>query len=156
MIDPPEWGDKLRGRRYNRAKKAQGGTGANQYKQKDQNDTSANTAKRLAKEHFDNIVKRCTEFHRRQRPKPEGGGGIMKDFLEEQRREQKIMDEMLEAQRRRQKIMMEKLVKMKEADSEINRMTDKLGFPKPMRKPQTAKEKALKSGFAVIRGGALQ
>jgi len=97
-----------------------------------------------------------TEFHRRQRPKPEGGGGIMKDFLEEQRREQKIMDEMLEAQRRRQKIMMEKLVKMKEADSEINRMTDKLGFPKPMRKPQTAKEKALKSGFAVIRGGALQ
>jgi len=41
----------LRGRRYNRAKKAQGGTGANQYKQKDQNDTSANTAKRLAKEH---------------------------------------------------------------------------------------------------------
>ena len=51
----------------------------------------------------------------------------MKDFLEEQRREQKIMDEMLEAQRRRQKIMMEKLVKMKEADSEINRMTDKLG-----------------------------
>ena len=51
MIDPPEWGDKLRGRRYNRAKKAQGGTGANQYKQKDQNDTSANTADRLAKEH---------------------------------------------------------------------------------------------------------
>ena len=41
----------LRGRRYNRAKKAQGGTGANQYKQKGQNDTSANTADRLAKEH---------------------------------------------------------------------------------------------------------
>ena len=47
MIDPPEWGDKLRGRRYNRAKKAQGGD----HKSKDQNDTLINTAKKLAKEH---------------------------------------------------------------------------------------------------------
>ena len=41
----------LRGRRYNRVKKIQGGTGANQYVQIGQNDTSANTADRLAKEH---------------------------------------------------------------------------------------------------------
>jgi len=37
----------LRGRRYNRAKKAQGGD----HKSKDQNDTLINTAKKLAKEH---------------------------------------------------------------------------------------------------------
>ena len=41
----------LQGRRYNRAKKAQGGTGANQYKQRDKNNTSAHTAYSLAKEH---------------------------------------------------------------------------------------------------------
>ena len=41
----------LRGRRYNRAKKAQGGTGANQYKQRGQNDPPAKTAELLAKEH---------------------------------------------------------------------------------------------------------
>jgi N6-adenosine-specific RNA methylase IME4 len=40
----------LRGRRYNRQKRPQGGTGANQYMQKDQNDLSA-TADKLAKEH---------------------------------------------------------------------------------------------------------
>jgi hypothetical protein len=39
------------GRRYNRAKKAQGGTGANQYSQRDQNEPSAKTAIRLAEEH---------------------------------------------------------------------------------------------------------
>jgi hypothetical protein len=40
------------GRRYNRTKKAQGGTGANQHKeQTDQNDTSANTAAKLATQH---------------------------------------------------------------------------------------------------------
>jgi len=37
----------LRGRRYNRAKKARGGD----HKSKDQNDTLINTAKKLAKEH---------------------------------------------------------------------------------------------------------
>ncbi len=41
----------LRGRRYNRAKKAHGGTGANQYVQSGQNDHSAKTAERLASEH---------------------------------------------------------------------------------------------------------
>jgi len=41
----------LLGRRYNRAKKAQGGTGANQHMQKDQIEPSASTAEKLAKEH---------------------------------------------------------------------------------------------------------
>ena len=41
----------IRGRRYNRTKKAQGGTGANQYSQKLQNDTSANKAIDLGKAH---------------------------------------------------------------------------------------------------------
>jgi len=41
----------LRGRRYNRTKSKQGGTGANQYKQTPQNDVSASSAERLAKQH---------------------------------------------------------------------------------------------------------
>jgi hypothetical protein len=41
----------LRGRRYNRAKRKQGGTGANQYEQIDQNDLSASTAEKLAEQH---------------------------------------------------------------------------------------------------------
>lgn len=41
----------LLGRRYNRAKKAHGGTGANQYVQKDQIEPSASTAEKLAAEH---------------------------------------------------------------------------------------------------------
>jgi hypothetical protein len=40
----------LRGRLYNRAKKAQGGTGANQHKQIPQNEGSAQTAERLAQQ----------------------------------------------------------------------------------------------------------
>ena len=47
----PDQASLLRGRRYNRAKKAQGGTGANQHKQKDQIDPSARTAERLGKQH---------------------------------------------------------------------------------------------------------
>ena len=39
---------------------------------------------------------------------------------------------------------------------EMIRLLEDQGILEPMRKPQTAKEKALKSGFAVIRGGALQ
>ena len=38
------------GRRYNREKKIRGGTGSNQYVQSDQNDRSAKTSERLAKE----------------------------------------------------------------------------------------------------------
>lgn len=41
----------LLGRRYNRAKKVQGGTGANQHVQNGQIVQSANTAKKLADEH---------------------------------------------------------------------------------------------------------
>lgn len=41
----------LLGRRYNRAKKAQGGTGANQHEQSGKSYHSAKTAERLAKEH---------------------------------------------------------------------------------------------------------
>ena len=41
----------IRGRRYNRAKRKQGGTGANQYEQNRQNVESANTAKHLAEQH---------------------------------------------------------------------------------------------------------
>ena len=41
----------LLGRRYNRAKKSHGGTGANQYKQSHQFDDSAKTSEKLAKEH---------------------------------------------------------------------------------------------------------
>ena len=41
----------MMGRRYNRAKKAQGGTGANQHVQKDQIEPSATTAEKLAAEH---------------------------------------------------------------------------------------------------------
>ena len=41
----------IRGRRYNRTKKAQGGTGANQFKQTAQNGHSAPTAESLAVQH---------------------------------------------------------------------------------------------------------
>ena len=41
----------MRGRRYNRTKKKQGGTGANQHVQKSQVDTSADTATALAEQH---------------------------------------------------------------------------------------------------------
>jgi hypothetical protein len=41
----------LRGRRYSRTKKAQGGTGANQHEQSGQIVHSAKTAENLAKEH---------------------------------------------------------------------------------------------------------
>jgi len=48
----PEQMSLLRGRRYNRLKQPQGGTGANQHtEQSDQNDRSAKTAERLAAEH---------------------------------------------------------------------------------------------------------
>ena len=53
------------GRRYNRTKKAQGGTGANQHKQKGQIDLSAtNTAAKLAAEHSvsEKTVKRAGKF----------------------------------------------------------------------------------------------
>jgi phage N-6-adenine-methyltransferase len=46
----PDQASLLRGRRYNRAKKPQGGTGANQYQQTGQNVQSA-TAERLAQQH---------------------------------------------------------------------------------------------------------
>ena len=48
----PDQANMLRGRRYNRAKKKQGGTGANQHsEQTGQNVQSANTAARLAAQH---------------------------------------------------------------------------------------------------------
>ena len=53
------------GRRYNRTKKARGGTGANQHKQKGQIDLSAtNTAANLAAEHSvsEATVKRAGKF----------------------------------------------------------------------------------------------
>jgi hypothetical protein len=46
----PEIAAALRGIYYLSMKKGQGGTGANQHKQKDQNDTSADTAEQVAKE----------------------------------------------------------------------------------------------------------
>lgn len=62
------------GRRYNREKKAQGGTGANQHKsQRDQIDTSAKTADRLAKEHGVSAatVKRAGKFAEEAEKTPE-------------------------------------------------------------------------------------
>jgi hypothetical protein len=52
------------GRRYNRAKKKQGGTGANQHKQSGQNARSAKTATMLAKQHGVNqaTVRRAGAF----------------------------------------------------------------------------------------------
>ncbi len=52
------------GRKYNRTKKAQGGTGANQYEQRDQNDPSAKTADKLAAQHGVSpaTVKRAGQF----------------------------------------------------------------------------------------------
>jgi N6-adenosine-specific RNA methylase IME4 len=47
----PDQRSLLRGRRYNRTKKAQGGTGSNQFKQKLQSDTSADAATALALRH---------------------------------------------------------------------------------------------------------
>lgn len=46
----PDTASMLRGLLYNGAKKQQGGTGANQHAQKDQSDTSANTAATIAKQ----------------------------------------------------------------------------------------------------------
>lgn len=63
----------LLGRRYNRQKKAQGGTGANQHSQKDQNDLSANTAEKLATEHGVSAptVKRAAKFAEEVEKTPE-------------------------------------------------------------------------------------
>jgi FixJ family two-component response regulator len=50
------------GRIYNRTKKPQGGTGANQHKQKVQNELSATTAKKIADEYGMNektVVTKC-------------------------------------------------------------------------------------------------
>lgn len=47
----PDQAALLRGRRYNRLKRTQGGTGANQHKQSAQNAHSAKTASRLAQQH---------------------------------------------------------------------------------------------------------
>lgn len=47
----PEQMSLLRGRRYNRTKKAQGGTGANRFVQSHQNEDSVKTAERLAQQH---------------------------------------------------------------------------------------------------------
>jgi hypothetical protein len=54
----------LLGRRYNRAKKAQGGTGANQYTQSGQTDRSAPTADTLATQHgvSEKTVRRAGKF----------------------------------------------------------------------------------------------
>lgn len=54
----------LLGRKYNRAKKKQGGTGANQYEQRDQNDPSAKTADKIAAQHGVSpaTVKRAGQF----------------------------------------------------------------------------------------------
>jgi phage N-6-adenine-methyltransferase len=54
----------LLGRRYNRAKKLQGGTGANQHEQSGQNVHSAKTAERLASEHgvSEKTVRRAGRF----------------------------------------------------------------------------------------------
>jgi hypothetical protein len=54
----------LLGRRYNRAKSAQGGTGANQYAQKAQFEPSASTADKLAEQHgvSRETVKRAGKF----------------------------------------------------------------------------------------------
>ena len=54
----------LLGRRYNRAKRAQGGTGSNQHTQSGQNDHSAKTASKLAAEHAvsEKTVRRAGKF----------------------------------------------------------------------------------------------
>ena len=59
----------LRGRRYNRTKKAQGGTGANQWEQSGQNVRSANTAETLAKQHgvTERTIRRDGKMAQRQR-----------------------------------------------------------------------------------------
>ena len=66
------------------------------------------------------------------------------------------MEEFFKEQKKELQSMTETLSEMKATANEILSLLDEQGFPEPMRKPQTTKERALKSGFVVIRGGALQ
>ena len=81
---------------------------------------------------------KSTAYHRRQRQAPEGGGGIMKEQIKAIR---SIRAEISAIQKQ---------------TLEMIRLLEDQGILEPMQKPQTKKEKALKMGFAVIRGGALQ